>query len=89
MKTTKLLTAILAAVTLSGAAALADSGIPKDYPLKKCPVSDEELGSGGMKAFKASHEGTDVWLCCKNCKPKFDKDPAKYTKAVKDAAPKK
>lgn len=89
MKTTKLLTAILAAVTLSGAAALADSGIPKNYPLKKCPVSGEELGSGGMTPAKVSHDGTDVWLCCKNCKPKFDKAPAKYTQAVKDAAAKK
>ena len=89
MKMTKLLTAILAAITLAGAAARADSAIPKDYPLKKCAVSGEELGSGDMKPFKVSHEGTDVWLCCKDCKPKFDKDPAKYTKAVKGAAPKK
>ena len=89
MKTTKLLTAILAAVTLSGAAPFGASAVPKDYPLQKCPVSDEEIGSGGMKPFKVSHDGTDVWLCCKSCKPKFDKDPAKYTKALKDAAPKK
>ena len=89
MKTTKLLTAILAAITLSGAAALADSGVPKDYPLKKCPISDEELGSGGMTPFKVSHDGTDVWLCCKKCQPKFDKEPAKHAKAVKDAAAKK
>lgn len=89
MKTTKLLIAILTAVTLSGAAAFAASDVPKDYPLKKCPVSAEEMGSGGMKPFKVSHEGTDVWLCCKSCKPKFDKDPAKFTKAVKEAALKK
>lgn len=89
MKTTKLLTAILVAVTLPVAGAFGASDVPKDYPLKTCPVSGEEVGSGDMKPFKVSHEGTDVWLCCKSCKPKFDKDPAKYTKAVKDAAPKK
>jgi YHS domain-containing protein len=24
------------------------------------------------------HEGQEVQFCCKSCKPKFDKDPAKY-----------
>lgn len=67
----------------------ADSAIPKDYPLKKCPVSGEEYGSKGMKPFKVTHEGTDVWFCCKGCKKDFDKDPAKYVKMVKDAAAKK
>ena len=85
----KLITAILTAASLSGAAAFAaDTGIPKDYPLKTCPVSGEAYG-GEMKPVKVTHEGTDVWLCCKGCKKDFDKDPAKYAKAVKDAAPKK
>lgn len=69
--------------------ASADSGVPKDYPLKRCPVSGETYGDGGMKPYKVSHEGTDVWLCCKSCKEDFDKEPAKYTKLVKDAAARK
>ncbi len=89
MKTTTLLASIITALALSGAAASAESEIPKDYPLKKCPVSGEEIGSGDMKPYKVVHQGTDVWLCCKSCKKDFDKDPAKYAKAVKDAAPKK
>jgi YHS domain-containing protein len=86
MKFTRLLIAALTALT---AAAFAASDIPKEYPLKTCPVSGEELGSGGMKPAKVSHDGTEVWLCCSHCKPKFEKDPAKYTKPVKDAAARK
>ena len=86
---TKSIIAIIAALFTGGLAFAADSGVPKDFPLKKCPVSGEEYGSGGMKAFKITHEGTDVWLCCKSCKKDFDKDPAKFAKQVKDAAPKK
>jgi len=76
---------ILAAAFLAGSIAFAaDSGVPKDYPLKKCPVSDEKLGEHGT-AVKATHEGTDVWLCCKDCLEDFKKEPAKFTKMVKDA----
>lgn len=81
---------LLAAAAMLGsvATASADSGVPKDYPLKKCPVSDEAFG-GDMKPYKVTHEGTDVWLCCKKCKKDFDKEPAKFTKMVKDAAARK
>lgn len=82
----RLLTAATLAVGLHTASA--DTGVPKDYPLKKCPVSGESFGEGGMKAFKVSHDGTDVWLCCKSCKKDFDKEPAKFTQIVKDAAKK-
>jgi YHS domain-containing protein len=68
--------------------ASADSGVPKDYPLKKCPVSDETLGEHG-KPVKVTHDGTDVYLCCKSCIKDFKKEPAKFTTMVKDAAPKK
>lgn len=82
---------LLTAVGLLGSTATvrADAGVPKNYPLKKCVVSDEALGEGGMKPFKITHEGTEVWLCCKSCKKDFDKDPAKYARMVKDALPKK
>jgi len=78
----KSILALLAAAFTGSSAFAADSGVPKDYPLKKCPVSGETYGDGGMKAFKVTHDGTDVWLCCKGCKKDFDKDPAKYAKAV-------
>jgi len=85
-------TAIFAAVLMVGTFAFADSaaprGVPKDYPLKKCVVSDEALGEHG-KVVKVSYEGTDVYLCCKDCVKDFKKDPAKYAKMVKDAQGKK
>ncbi|HEX8309827.1 MAG TPA: hypothetical protein VF614_00825, partial [Chthoniobacteraceae bacterium] len=49
----------------------------KRYPLKTCVVTGEELGSMG-KPVAHVHEGQEVQFCCKSCKPKFDKDPAKY-----------
>jgi YHS domain-containing protein len=85
----KSIIAIIAAAFTGGLAFAADSGVPKEFPLQKCPISGKAYGSGGMKAFKVTHDGTDVWLCCKSCKGDFDKDPAKYAKQVKDAAPKK
>ena len=88
MKTIALNLLAVAAMLGIATTASADSGVPKDYPLKKCAVSGETLG-GGMKPFKVTHEGTDVWLCCKDCKEDFDKEPAKFTKMVKDAAARK
>lgn len=86
---------LLAALGLFGSTGLhaadapATGAMPKDYPLKKCPVSGETYGEGGMVAYKVTHEGTDVWLCCKSCKKHFDKEPAKFTQVVKEAAAKK
>ncbi len=57
------------------------------YPLKTCVVSGEKLGGMG-KPVKVTHEGTDVYLCCKSCLKDFKADPAKYVKMVKDAAAK-
>ncbi|MDR3403743.1 MAG: hypothetical protein P4L99_14690 [Chthoniobacter sp.] len=85
-------TAIFTAVLLAGTFAFADSaaprGVPKDYPLKKCVVSGDPLGEHG-RVVKMSYEGTDVYLCCKDCVKDFKKDPAKYAKMVKDAQGKK
>jgi len=89
---TKLAVALLSTLLLGSTFALADSatpkGVPKDYPLKKCVVSNEALGEHG-KVVKVSHDGTDVYLCCKDCLKDFNKDPGKYTKMVKDASTKK
>ncbi|MEI8294734.1 MAG: hypothetical protein WCG66_12270 [bacterium] len=48
-----------------------------EYPLKTCVVSGEKLGEMG-EPFVFVYEGTEVRLCCEMCKPKFDKNPAKY-----------
>ena len=88
IKSTVAVLALSVALTVSTARAGGTPGVPKDYPLQKCPISDEKLGEHG-KPVKVTHDGTDVWLCCKGCKKDFDKDPAKFAKAAKDAAPKK
>jgi hypothetical protein len=67
----------------------ATSGVPKDYPLKKCVVSDDKLGEHGKPVKVTAPDGTDVYLCCKDCKKDFDKDPAKFAKMVKAAKGKK
>jgi hypothetical protein len=77
--------AILAALLLAGSFAFADSAVPKDYPLKKCVVSDEKLGEHGKSVKVTAPDGTDVYLCCKDCLKDFKKDPAKYARMVKDA----
>lgn len=51
----------------------------KPYKLDTCIVSDEKLGEMG-KPFVFVHEGQEIKLCCKDCRKKFDKDPAKYLK---------
>ncbi|MEO6755003.1 MAG: hypothetical protein ABIP85_24780 [Chthoniobacteraceae bacterium] len=78
--------AALAAASITTTAFAKDSAtaVPKGYPLKKCPVSDEKLGEHG-KPVKVTYEGTDVWLCCKSCIKDFNKEPAKFVKIVKDA----
>ncbi len=53
----------------------------KPYKLDTCIVSDEKLDEMG-KPFVFTHEGQEIKLCCKKCKAKFDKDPAKYLKKL-------
>ena len=54
----------------------------KPYPLDTCLVSGEKLGEMG-KPFEIVHEGQQIKFCCKNCAPKFAKDPAKYLSKLK------
>lgn len=84
-----LLAAVTFSVSLATAADKAPEGLPANYPLKKCVVSDEPFGGDMGKPVKVTHEGTDVYLCCKACLKDFNKDPAKYTQMVKDAETKK
>lgn len=54
----------------------------KPYPLDTCLVSGEKLGEMG-KPVVFTHEGQEIKLCCKSCKPKFEKEPAKYLEKLK------
>jgi YHS domain-containing protein len=91
------LSGILAIASLAGAAEgakPADGKIAKPYPLKTCIVSGEKLDGDMGKPYVFVYEGQEFKLCCKDCKKKFDKEPAKYIKklaeaqkAAKDAKP--
>ena len=55
----------------------------KPYKLDTCIVSGEKLGEMG-EPFVFTHEGQEIKLCCKSCKKKFDKDPAKYLQKLEE-----
>ena len=79
-----ILTLLFSLLLGAGIVSAADAGVPATYPLKKCVVSNEDLGTMG-KAVKVTHEGTDVYLCCKSCTKKFTAEAAKFTAMVKAA----
>jgi|ERR1035437_3449313 YHS domain-containing protein len=71
-----------------------DAKSAKPYTLKTCIVSDEKFGGDMDKPYVFVYQGQEIKLCCKDCKKKFDKEPAKYIKklaeaqkAAKDAKP--
>lgn len=71
--------ALLAALNLR-----AGEPAKSEYPLTTCLISGEKLGSMG-KPYVLTYQGTEVKFCCSHCKPEFEKDPAKYLKAIEDA----
>lgn len=73
------------ALLLASGCAKAPTGLPADYPLTTCVISGEKLGSMGAPV-KVSHDGTDVYLCCKGCRKDFEKEAAKHVQTVKTAA---
>lgn len=62
----------------------ADTTDGDPYPLTTCVVSGEELGGMG-DPVAYDHNGTMVKFCCKNCIPKFEKDPEKYLAILNQA----
>jgi hypothetical protein len=62
------------------------------YPLQTCSVSGDKLGSmGASQDFVWSVAGQPdrlVRFCCADCRPDFEKDPAKFL-ALIDAGAKK
>lgn len=58
---------------------------PTPDKLTTCPVSGDKLGGDMGKPLVFEYKGREVKLCCKDCKPDFDKDPAKYMKKIVEA----
>lgn len=84
MKLTSLLTAIALSATFSTVKA-ADDQKPKPYVLETCVISGEKLGEMG-KPYIFVYQGQEIKLCCKDCKKKWDKDPAAALKKYEAAA---
>ena len=81
----------VAALVLFSSAALA--GPPPHHkghtPAKKattkqaaliCPVTGTKIASIKAAVGHSTYKGKTYYFCCPECKPKFDKNPAKYIK---------
>ncbi|MGI6295633.1 MAG: YHS domain-containing protein [Armatimonadota bacterium] len=45
-----------------------------------CPVMGSKIPDVTKAAGKSVYKGKTYYFCCAGCKPKFDKNPAKYAK---------
>jgi len=64
-------------------AALSDADKEAIKKQKICPVSGGALGSMG-EPIKVTAKGRSIFLCCSNCKKKFEANPDKYFKILDD-----
>lgn len=60
-------------------------GKAKPYPLETCIVTDNKLGAMGDEVTMV-YEGQEIKFCCKPCKKKFEKEPARYLPKLKPQA---
>jgi hypothetical protein len=65
----------------------ASPAVKKAEAKQYCAVTDEELGSMGATGGSSIYKGKKYVFCCQGCKPRFDKDPAKFAKTAKTAIP--
>lgn len=83
--------ALISVALVSGAAFAQGTGKAKPadkLPAKAmCPIMNHDF-KVTASTTKSTYKGKTYYFCCGGCKPTFDKDPAKYAKAVKPA-PKK
>ena len=64
----------------ASAATTPDAKAPAGHAQTVCPV----MGGKINKEFFADYQGKRVYFCCPACKATFEKDPAKYVKAMED-----
>ena len=79
----------IAALSAIGGAALAHPGQEHGHKAshvkaKKaaliCPVTGDKIASTKVAVGHSTFKGTTYYFCCAGCKPRFDKDPAKFVK---------
>ena len=77
----------LAALTVLAGAATAHPGHQHAKPHTKaaqtaliCPVTGDKIASTKAAVGHSTFKGKTYYFCCAGCKPRFDKDPAKFIK---------
>jgi len=56
-----------------------------DYPLDFCVVSGNDFGEDpNMIPYVHVYNGTPIKFCCKPCLPRFEKDPERYLKFMRE-----
>ena len=45
-----------------------------------CPVTGNKIASTKLAVGHSMYKGKTYYFCCAGCKPRFDKDPAKFVK---------
>ncbi len=73
-----------AVLALAGATFAAPAAEAKPAALA-CPVTGEKIASVKAAAGSSVYKGKTYYFCCSNCKPAFDKNPAKYVKTASAA----
>ena len=79
----KILNLCICLIGLTAFAGSSPSNDVKPYPLDRCIVSDEKLGSMGVPVVFV-YQDQEIKLCCKACRKDFDADPKKYLEKIKD-----
>jgi len=87
MKSTKFITAVYLSVLFPFVLQATDA--VKPYPLQTCFISGDQLGEMG-KPVVIVYEGQEIKFCCRECRNKFQDNPAagmkKFEAAVAKAA---
>jgi copper chaperone CopZ len=79
----KILHLCICLIGLTSLAGASPSSDVKPYPLDRCIVSDEKLGSMGEPVVFV-YEGQEIKLCCKACRKDFDAEPQKFLEKIKN-----
>ena len=79
----------IAALATLGGAALAQQGHMNGHKPSHtktaptalvCPVTGDKIASVKAAVGHSTFKGKTYYFCCAGCKPRFDKDPAKFVK---------
>ena len=79
---------IIAAVAVA-TSAMAGPKTPKPMTCAVMPSHKIDIAKATKDGQFADYKGRRYFFCCGDCKPAFEKDPSKFSKAPSIATPKK